>query len=58
MCIRDRAIDALRAQGLSVVPAYQVAFAGYAMACALSFLWLNGWHWQTARQRLQGVARP
>lgn len=52
------AIDALRAQGLSVVPAYQVAFAGYAMACALSFLWLNGWHWQTARQRLQGVARP
>jgi len=51
------AIDALRAQGMAVVPAYQLAFAGYGLACALSFLWLNGWHWWSGRQPAQALAR-
>ena len=40
------AIDALRAAGLDPVHAYQVAFAGFAATCALSFLWLNAWRWR------------
>jgi hypothetical protein len=40
------AIDALRAAGLQPVAAYQLAFAGFAVACALSFLWLNAWQWR------------
>lgn len=39
------AIDALRAAGWAVVPTYQAAFAGFALACTLSFLWLNAWRW-------------
>jgi hypothetical protein len=34
------AIDALRAQGLALVPAYRWAFAAYGLACLLSFAWL------------------
>lgn len=33
-------IDALRAAGMSAVAAYQMAFAGFAGACVLAFLWL------------------
>ena len=40
------AVDALRAAGLQPVAAYQLAFAGFAAACALSFLWLNAWRWR------------
>ncbi len=39
-------IDAMRAAGLGVVAAYQFAFGGFALACALSFLWLNAWSWR------------
>lgn len=50
------AIDALRAHGMAVVPAYQLAFAGFGLTCALSFLWLNAWHWRLRHLPLQGVA--
>ena len=50
-------IDALRAAGWGVVSAYQAAFAGFAVACLLSFLWLHACRrrqadapsWQAAR---------
>lgn len=33
------AIDALQAAGLAPVPAYQVAFGGYGLACAAAYAW-------------------
>jgi hypothetical protein len=44
------AIDALRARGVALVPAYQVALSAYWLSCVLSYLWLVGWRRQ-ARQR-------
>ena len=35
------AIDALRATGVAAGPAHQVAFGAFALACAVSFLWLQ-----------------
>ena len=50
------AIDALQAAGWALVPAYQAAFAGFALCCALSFLWLNAWRWhQAASGRLRAA---
>ncbi len=51
------AIDALRALGWGLVPAYQAAFAGFALACALSFLWLNAWRWRQHRAPALQAAR-
>ncbi len=45
------AIDALLAAGWAPVLAYQAAFCCFALACALSFLWLNVSRWR------QGVGR-
>jgi hypothetical protein len=45
------AIDALLAAGWAPVPAYQAAFCCFALACALSFLWLNASRWR------QGIGR-
>ncbi len=39
-------IDAMRAAGLAVVPAYRLAFGGFALVCALSFLWLHVCSWR------------
>ena len=36
------ALDALMAQGLPTLAAYRVAFAAFALACALSFGWRHG----------------
>lgn len=43
-------IDALLAQGLAVVSAYQWAFAGFGLACAISSLWLNACQLWSARR--------
>jgi hypothetical protein len=43
---KPRRTAPLRAAGLQPVAAYQLAFAGFAVACALSFLWLNAWQWR------------
>ena len=40
------AIDGLRAHGVALVPAYQWAFAGYGLACLLSFAWLVHGRWR------------
>ncbi|MES2715745.1 MAG: MFS transporter [Pseudomonadota bacterium] len=50
-------IDAMRGAGLGVVPAYQLAFGGLALACALSFLWLNAWSWRQGRAAVPQSAR-
>ncbi len=39
------AIDALLAAGWAPVMAYRAAFAAFALACVLSFLWLNARRW-------------
>jgi len=51
------AIDGLRAQGLTVLAAYQCAFAGFAAACALSFGWLLAGRWWAGRHPAQASAR-
>ncbi len=44
------ALDALLAQGLPTLAAYRVAFAAFAVACALSFGWRHALqHWQRRR---------
>ena len=43
------AIDALQAGGLTTAAAYRWAFAGFALASALSCLWLNAGLWRLAR---------
>lgn len=40
------AIDGLLVAGWPPVPAYQAAFGSLALACALSFLWLNASRWR------------
>lgn len=49
------AIDALLAAGWAPVPAYQAAFGGFAMACAMSFLWLNASLWRQGGGRATGM---
>ncbi len=39
-------IDALLTAGWAPVAAYRAAFAAFALACALSFLWLNACRWR------------
>jgi hypothetical protein len=40
------AIDALLAACWAPVPAYQAVFGCFALACGLSFLWLNASRWR------------
>jgi len=42
---------------LETVAAYQLAVAGFAVACALSFLWLNAWRWRQRGAPAWQVAR-
>ena len=49
------AIDALLVAGWAPVPAYQAAFGGFAMACAMSFLWLNASLWRQGGGRATGM---
>ena len=49
------AIDALLAAGWAPVPAYQAAFGCFALACALSFLWLNASRWRQGIGRIPGL---
>ena len=44
------AIKALQAGGLATAAAYQWAFAGFALASALSCLWLNAGLWRLTRR--------
>lgn len=52
------AIDALRGQGLGLVPAYRLALAAYGLACTLSFAWLVHGRRQAAGGQAPAVARP
>lgn len=45
------AIDGLRTAGFTLVLSYQLAFAAYGLACAVSFAWLVGGRWWTASGR-------
>ena len=49
------AIDALLAAGWAPVQAYQAAFGGFALACAMSFLWLNASLWRQDGGRATGT---
>jgi predicted MFS family arabinose efflux permease len=51
------AIDALRARGVALVPAYQLAFSAYGLACLLSFAWLIGWRWRAGTHAAVSPAR-
>ena len=50
-------IDALRAKGLDAVQAHRVAFGAFAVACALSFLWLQLCLWRERAALALSVAR-
>ena len=45
------AIDGLRTAGFTLVLSYQLAFAAYGLACAVSFAWLVGGRWWAASGR-------
>lgn len=48
-------IDALLAAGWEPVPAYQAAFSCFALAVAVSFLWLNALRWRQGIRRATGA---
>jgi len=50
-------IDALRATGLASAQAHRVVFAAFALACALSFLWLHWCLWRGGRASAGCAAR-
>ena len=50
------ALDALMAQGLPTLAAYRVAFAAFAVACALSFGWRHGLQHLQRRRREASLA--
>ena len=54
------AIDGLRTWGLAPRAAYQLAFAGFGVACALSFAWLLAGRWWAGRHagRPSGAPPP